>query len=105
MLGELDDRQIDHLLRSETVGRIGCHANGQTYIVPLTYVYDGQYLYGHTGAGMKVQMMRANPKVCFEVERMQDMANWQSVIVWGTALRCEGDRLWVECAATMPLPG
>jgi nitroimidazol reductase NimA-like FMN-containing flavoprotein (pyridoxamine 5'-phosphate oxidase superfamily) len=28
-------------------------------------------------------MMRHNPKVCFEVYRMENMGNWQCVISWG----------------------
>jgi nitroimidazol reductase NimA-like FMN-containing flavoprotein (pyridoxamine 5'-phosphate oxidase superfamily) len=28
-------------------------------------------------------MMRNNPKVCFQVDEMRDMANWKSVITWG----------------------
>ena len=27
--------------------------------------------------------MRANPFVCFEVEDIDDLANWHSVIAWG----------------------
>ncbi len=84
MLGELNQPQIDQLLRAEAIGRIGCHAEGRTYVVPVTYVYDGQAIYGHTGEGLKLRMMRANPEVCFEVEQVDNMANWQSAIVWGT---------------------
>ncbi len=83
MLGTLTDGQIDRLLRAESVGRIGCHTGGRTYVVPVTYVYDGSAIFGHTGDGMKVRMMRENPEVCFEVDRMESLANWQSVIVWG----------------------
>lgn len=84
MVGELNPDQMDLILRSNSVGRIGCHAGGRTYIVPISYAYDGIYIYGHTLEGMKVQMMRDNPEVCFEVDRIQDMANWQSVILWGS---------------------
>ena len=83
MLGTLTDGQIDRLLHTESVGRIGCHAGGRTYVVPVTYVYDGSAIYGHTGDGMKVRMLRENPEVCFEVDRLESLANWQSVIVWG----------------------
>ncbi|HMA45097.1 MAG TPA: pyridoxamine 5'-phosphate oxidase family protein [Gemmatimonadales bacterium] len=83
MLGTLTDGQIDRLLRSESVGRLGCHARGRTYVVPVTYVYDGAAIYGHTGDGMKVAMMRENPEVCFEIDHMESLANWQSAIVWG----------------------
>ncbi len=42
-----------------------------------------EYVYGHTMEGMKINMMRKNPRVCFEVDVMQNMANWKSVIAWG----------------------
>lgn len=83
MIGELEPAQIDRLLKSGIVGRIGCHADGRTYVVPITYVYDGQYIYGHSGVGQKVLMMRVNPNVCFEVDHLQNMANWESVIIQG----------------------
>jgi uncharacterized protein len=75
--------QVDQTLRSEVVGRLGCHAEGKTYIVPVAYVYDGQCIYGHTGEGMKLHMLRANPEVCFEVDQVESLTTWRSVIVWG----------------------
>lgn len=60
------------------------------YIVPITYVYDGEHVYGHTTVGLKVDMMRANPQVCFEVDHIDNLANWQSVIAWGTYEELEG---------------
>ncbi len=91
MLGTLDDAQIEQVLRSGTLGRLGMHAEGRTYVVPVTYVYDGDAIYGHTAEGMKVRMMRANPAVCFEVEDIDDMANWRTVIVWGEYEELSGD--------------
>lgn len=84
MLGILDMQQIESLLYSEIVGRIGCHDENSTYIVPISYAYDGEYIYCHTREGKKLEMMRKNPRVCFEVDHEENMANWQSVIVWGT---------------------
>ncbi len=80
---ELSQSEIDELLRSEVTGRIGCHADGSTYVVPMTYVFDGQAIYSRTIEGLKVRMMRRNPAVCFEVDRRQDLASWQSVILQG----------------------
>jgi len=84
MLGMLNDEQIDQLLRRQVVGRLGCHANGQTYVVPITYAYDGEYIYARSMEGLKLQFMRVNPQVCFEVDLVDDLANWQSVIAFGT---------------------
>ncbi len=84
MLGELNDMQIDHLLLSQFVGRIGCTDGEKPYIVPVTYVYDGKYIIGQTGEGLKLNIMRKNPNVCFEVDSMTNMANWQSAVLFGT---------------------
>lgn len=83
MIGDLNDKQIDYLLNSQVIGRIGCSVDYKTYVVPISYVYDGTYIYSHTHLGLKIEMMRKNPKVCFEVDVMLNMANWQSAICWG----------------------
>ncbi|HET9029457.1 MAG TPA: pyridoxamine 5'-phosphate oxidase family protein [Candidatus Aquilonibacter sp.] len=92
VLGELSDRETDEVLRANVIGRIGCHAFGRTYVVPITYVYDGKAIYAHTQEGMKLHMMRENPHVCFEVDHMDDLANWRSVIAWGTFEELYGER-------------
>jgi nitroimidazol reductase NimA-like FMN-containing flavoprotein (pyridoxamine 5'-phosphate oxidase superfamily) len=90
MLGELTREQIERLLHSEVVGRIGCHAEGRTYVVPVNYAYDGEFLYGHAAEGMKLRMLRANPEVCFQVDHRSGLCDWQSVIAWGTFEEVQG---------------
>lgn len=105
MLGKLNLTEIEEVLTNQIIGRLGCHADGITYVVPISYAYKDGYIYGRTKTGMKVAMMRKNPNVCFEVDHMKDMANWRSVVAWGvfeelndkserdTALRCLIDRI------------
>jgi len=83
MFGNLNHEEIEEVLHSQLLGRIGCHADNTTYIVPISYAYDGENIYVCTREGMKVDIMRKNPNVCFEVENMSNMANWKSVICWG----------------------
>jgi nitroimidazol reductase NimA-like FMN-containing flavoprotein (pyridoxamine 5'-phosphate oxidase superfamily) len=83
MLRELNDTQIEALLTDQVIGRIGCHSAETMYVVPVNYVYDGINIYCHSAKGMKIDMMRANPQVCFEVDDIKDVTNWQSVIAWG----------------------
>ena len=40
---------------------------------------------------MKVEMMRENPEVCFEVEQVDNLANWRSVIAWGNYEELHGE--------------
>ena len=83
MIGELTNDQIDQVLASQMVGRIGCHVEERTYIVPVAFAFDGQYIYAHSRNGLKISMMRRNPTVCFEVDIIENMGNWRSVIVQG----------------------
>lgn len=83
MLGELDVLQIEDLLMSLPIGRIGCHADGITYIVPINYFYESDTIYAHSKKGMKIDIMRKNPDVCFQVDAIDDLLNWESVITWG----------------------
>ncbi len=83
MLGTLTETQMNNLLTMQAVGRIGYNDNKKSYITPVTYVFDGKYIFGQTNEGLKLEVMRRNPFVCFEVDSMLNMANWESVIVWG----------------------
>lgn len=90
MLGSLTKTQIDQVLDSQVLGRIGCYAEGKVFVVPITYVFDGDFIYAHSKEGMKINMMRNNPKVCFEVDVVDNMANWRSVILWGEYEELDG---------------
>jgi nitroimidazol reductase NimA-like FMN-containing flavoprotein (pyridoxamine 5'-phosphate oxidase superfamily) len=83
VIGNLNSNQVNEMLHKEVVGRIGCFVNDTIYIVPISYAYDGESVYAHTHEGLKLQAMRKNPAVCFEVDDYKDMSNWQSVIAWG----------------------
>lgn len=84
MQGELKQSEIEKFLLNNFIGRIGCHANGITYVVPVSYAYHDKTIYVHTFEGLKVSMMRKNPKVCFQADKMHGIADWESVITWGT---------------------
>lgn len=83
MLGELTDAQIESLLTRQVTGRIACVADGMPYIVPINYVYDGHQVISHSAPGKKIAIMRKNPTVCFQVDEIQNIFKWQSVIAWG----------------------
>lgn len=94
MFGKLEKSETEQLIKRQLIGRIGCHANGITYVVPVSYAYDGTSIYVHSGDGRKLEIMRKNPKVCFQVDDTRNLSNWQSVICWGEfeELKKEEDR-------------
>lgn len=63
MSGELAQLQIDHFLLRQSVERIACTDGKRHYVVPVTYVYDGENIISQAKGGMKVNMMRTNPNV------------------------------------------
>ena len=83
MLGKLTNAEMDEILHAEIIGRIGCTDGFKAYVVPVTFVYDGKFIFARSVEGLKIQMMRKNPKVCFEVEEIRDHTNWKTVIAWG----------------------
>ncbi len=83
MIGKLDTNQINNILCSQSIGRLACTDGEHPYIVPISFSYDGVYVYGQTNMGKKLKIIRNNPNVCFEVDKMMDMRNWQSVVVYG----------------------
>jgi uncharacterized protein len=83
MLGILPDSEIESVLSRNFLGRLGCSDGETTYVVPVNYLYDGRYIIAHSTEGKKIRFMRKNSKVCFEVDEMENMMNWRSVIAWG----------------------
>src|SRR5688572_25374324 len=81
--------EIEALLRSAIVGRIACcghgaAGDGRPYLVPLAFGYDGESIYAHSAPGRKLDLMRVEPRVTFEVDEAQAPDRWRSVIAEGT---------------------
>lgn len=83
MLGELNEAQIEDLLKKQITGRIGSTDGILPYIVPINYVYNGKAIISHSAPGKKIDMMRKNPRVCFQVDDIKSIFNWKSVVAWG----------------------
>lgn len=81
----LDEDGIEELLRTALVGRIACcrHDGGRPYLVPLAYGYDGESAYAISGPGRKLEIMREQPLVTFEVDEATAEDRWRSVIADG----------------------
>lgn len=94
---EMTDRnEILKTLKSAEICRIGLSRDNVPYVVPMYFASDGEYLYLHSASeGMKLDIMKENPQVCFEVETgvklisAENACDWEAdfktVIGWGTA--------------------
>ncbi len=91
MLGELTKQEIENVIQSQSVCRIGCIDGKHPYIVPISYFYDGEYIYAQSREGKKIDLMRKNPNVCIEVDMITSMNNWRCVIAIGKFEELKGE--------------
>ncbi len=64
-----DPLAIESILDKALVLRLGLCGNGAPYIVPVCFGFAGGKLFVHSGqTGKKMELMQANPQVCFEVD-------------------------------------
>lgn len=83
MYGTLSKSQIELLLQSQVIGRIGYNYENKIYVFPLFYAYDERYIYCYCEDEGKIGVMRKRPEICFEIDQLNNVGNWQSVIVYG----------------------
>ncbi|AZI26732.1 hypothetical protein EA772_15815 [Pedobacter sp. G11] len=74
MLPEPNDEQIENLMSSQVTGS----NNGAPYIVPINYYYDREKIIANCVDGKKISIIRKNPVVCFQVDHITNIFNWQS---------------------------
>ena len=69
-----DAEEIAAFLARARVGRLGLCREGQPYVVPVSFVFAEGKLYFHCGPrGRKLDCLRANPRVCFEVDELEGL--------------------------------
>jgi nitroimidazol reductase NimA-like FMN-containing flavoprotein (pyridoxamine 5'-phosphate oxidase superfamily) len=84
MLGILNEPMINDVLESNIIGRLGYTDGHRIYIIPISYLfYNLKYIIAHSREGQKIEILRKNPHVCLEVDKIDNLSNWKSVILWG----------------------
>jgi nitroimidazol reductase NimA-like FMN-containing flavoprotein (pyridoxamine 5'-phosphate oxidase superfamily) len=91
-----EESHLEAILRSAAVCRLALTDGAQPYLVPMSFGFADGALYLHSApAGRKIDLLRRNDRVCFEVEAdvalvMGELAcgwsfNYRSVIGFGRA--------------------
>jgi nitroimidazol reductase NimA-like FMN-containing flavoprotein (pyridoxamine 5'-phosphate oxidase superfamily) len=82
---EIKERSvIDSILDKAQVCRLGMSVGDSPYIVPMNFGYDGDALYLHSATeGKKIDMLRRNPKVCFEIDTESQVVPSEQPCDWG----------------------
>lgn len=79
----LSRAECDALLASQHVGRLAFTFRDRVDIEPVHYVYRDGWIWGRTAVGTKVDVLSHHPWVAFEVDRVEGLFAWQSVVVHG----------------------
>ena len=83
LIQRMSETQCRRVLEKATLGRLACARENQPYVVPTYFAFDGTSVYGFSTLGQKISWMRANPRVCLEIDEHISHDQWLSVIVTG----------------------
>ncbi|MDD1771668.1 MAG: pyridoxamine 5'-phosphate oxidase family protein [Methanomassiliicoccales archaeon] len=94
--------EMEQVIMKAEVCRLGMIDDGEPYIVPMNFGYrKGTFFFHCAREGKKLEVLRKNPKVCFELESeaylvkgeraCQWSSSYRSVIGWGEAVVLMGE--------------
>ncbi len=83
---EITDRmEIESILSQTRICRIGFSQNNKPYIVPMNFGYKDGYLFFHCAQeGMKIDIIKQNNNVCFEVDINHEITDTGIPCDWST---------------------
>ena len=81
------------ILRNNYVGHLAFIAQNKPFTVPITYYFDSKdnSIISYSGNGHKIEAMRKNHFVSLQVDEVQSVHNWESVLVHGIFEELNGD--------------
>lgn len=83
LIRELTIEECWVALREADFGRLACTSDNQPYVVPFYFSVEGKSVYSFSLPGQKLDWMRANPRVCVEIDQVLSRNEWTSVIAIG----------------------
>ena len=80
---ELSPDECGESLGRHNVGRLAFSRKDRVDIEPIHYEHDDGWLYSRTAAGTKLEVITQNRWVAFEVDGIDALFEWRSVVVKG----------------------
>lgn len=96
----LDLEQIAPIIERARVCRMGFCRGDVPYVVPMNFGYRDGCVYLHSSpVGRKMDLLRENPYVCFEVDLDHEIVESEAACAWGMRFRsviCSGKATLLE---------
>ncbi|RPH48908.1 MAG: pyridoxamine 5'-phosphate oxidase family protein [Desulfobacteraceae bacterium] len=76
--------EIDAIIKKALVCRLGMADESGPYVVPLSFGYRDGFLFFHSAKeGKKLDILRKNNKVCFEMDTDHEVVKSEKACDWG----------------------
>ncbi|MBG0858659.1 MAG: pyridoxamine 5'-phosphate oxidase family protein [Bacteroidales bacterium] len=83
-----DNKIIEEILLKSDICRLGLIDNNEAYIVPVNYGYKDGIIYIHSApAGRKIELIRKDNRVSFEVEFTSEIVRNKIPCKWASRYR------------------
>ncbi|MDZ7369621.1 MAG: pyridoxamine 5'-phosphate oxidase family protein [candidate division KSB1 bacterium] len=80
---QTDRPYIERIIAEALVCRVASAVENRPYLVPLSFGYDGEAFYFHTGlSGTKIDFWSRNSRVCFELEGSISVKEGEKACDW-----------------------
>ena len=80
--------EIEKIIQEAEICRLAMVEGGNPYMVPLSFGAEGDSLYFHSGRkGMKLDILRKNPNVCFEMDKQEAVLENETPCEWSVRYR------------------
>lgn len=81
---DLTAAEIEAMLRRHNVGRLAFTFHDRVDIEPIHFVYADGSFYGRMAPGTKLDIVAHDPWVALEIDEIDGLFDWRSVVVKGT---------------------
>ena len=104
VIRELSRDEVEETINRNRVGRIAFSFHDRVDIQPIHYIYERGWLYGRTSEGEKIYTLKHNQWIAFEIDEVNDLFEWRSVVVHGSfwIIHPQGsphaEELWAKAA-------
>lgn len=83
-----DPAIIEEILQGSDICRLAMMDGDKPYILPFNYGYKQQSIYIHCAPeGKKIDLLRKNPEVCFEIEHTAELIQEDKACKWSELYR------------------
>ncbi|MCW5517177.1 pyridoxamine 5'-phosphate oxidase family protein [Muriicola sp. Z0-33] len=92
IFGTLETEACIKLLKDNYIGRLAFNSGATPYITPITYYYDAKEncILSYSTEGHKIAAMRKLNLVALQVDQIDTIQNWRSVLIHGNFEELKG---------------